>query len=288
MSGIEILENFNEYELSYDQANRAVLPGDTVIKGSTGVEYGYGIVGGAFSKGQILRSARHTDLTVGTTDTVTEAAAIGTDELVDAGAFAGKQFTIPGARGVIKDGPGVGQNFYVKRWVNNDKVKVVVLSDFSGVIDNGKWKTALTTASKYDLFLPGVFFAQDSLTLNDDEGFAQVAATADDIGKARLYIPRDGRLMASWLSTGNPLVAGDRVIKAANGTIQGYNPAGTDAATATTKIAALESAVGYAIHADITGSTNGLVWINGDIKRPSRNFSSPFHVYPYDKVELRS
>jgi hypothetical protein len=288
MGGVEILENFTEYTLTYDVPARGLIPGDTVVKESTGIRYGYGIVGGAFAKGQIVRSARHANLTNGTTNTLTRAQAVGSKRLQDTGAFTGKENVIVGARGVIATGGGIGQNFIVTRWISNDEIEIKVISDFTGLITTGNWKTALTTSSTYNLSHPGIFFAQDSATLNDDEGFAQVAAVAADVGKARIYVPRTGRLMATFDASGNAIAQGERVVKTAGGLIQGIPAVPTNAATLILSLAALDATVGYAIHGDIGGSVDGLIWINGAIPDPSRNISTPFRLDPYIKHEIYS
>lgn len=107
---------------------------------------------GTYKEGQLVRDQTLSDFISGGEGTASAAAAVGTNVLQDTGEFANKD--LRGAIGVITDGGGVGQTFQViahKGTAGNELIIAVNGSDKT----NRGWKTALTTASKYKLRIPG-------------------------------------------------------------------------------------------------------------------------------------
>ena len=153
--------------------------------------YGQFYKNGTYSTGKVVSHLSSDDL--GGDNTVTEAIPIGSTDLIDTGEFANKDYA--GARGVIYDGTGEGQTFYVSSMIkgNDDRVKVVVLAGTTGRNRNSQgWVTALDTTSKYRLWFPGRFeigtgigadviagaVQADSFTVTDDyKPYGYVKAT---------------------------------------------------------------------------------------------------------------
>lgn len=101
---------------------------------------------GTYEEGQIFRDALSSDLISNSgIGTVTAPAEKGSRTLQDTGEFANKPYLV-GAIGEIFEGPGQGQRFIVEGVRDN----ALTIS-----INGNGWETALTTASKYKLFLPG-------------------------------------------------------------------------------------------------------------------------------------
>ena len=102
---------------------------------------------GTYVQGQVIRDSLTADI-VGNSGvgSVTAAAAVDTRELKDTGEFSAKQY-LRGAIGEIYQGGGQGQKFIVVAVADADTLIISV---------EGKgWQTALTTASRYNLILPG-------------------------------------------------------------------------------------------------------------------------------------
>ena len=102
---------------------------------------------GTYTQGQIVRDSLPADI-VGNSGvgSVTAAAAIGTRELKDTGEFSAKQY-LRGAIGEIYQGGGHGQKFIV---VGVPDANTLIIS-----VEGKGWEVALTTASRYNLILPG-------------------------------------------------------------------------------------------------------------------------------------
>ena len=104
---------------------------------------------GSYKKGIVVVDTKSTDL-IGNSGvgTVTSAAQEGSIYLKDTGEFANKD--LRGAIGTIFDGPGIGQSFFVKSVIDANTIEIQLLKKAGR-----GWETALSTASKYKLTLPG-------------------------------------------------------------------------------------------------------------------------------------
>ena len=113
---------------------------------------------GTYGKGQLVKDVDTTDLLGNSgVGTATRAQAVNTNELQDTGEFANDHF-LRGAIGYITGGGGVGQLFQVLKRVDDNTLEIALIADASGNRVVGKksgWQTALTTASTYQLWLPG-------------------------------------------------------------------------------------------------------------------------------------
>ena len=155
---------------------------------------------------RLLRSTKHSDIMSAGNGIVNEAIAVGSDRLKVAGTT-NRDFTasgtgpIVGGLGVITAGGGRGQRFWIKRVVDDDEVVVEVLDN-----DTGKWTTALTTASRFYLWFPGMALQGDGL---DDfvEGVLHVEAEDGDKGKFA-YVQRSGLGLVTLDNTDNGNVVG--------------------------------------------------------------------------------
>ena len=104
---------------------------------------------GTYNRGTVVRDAKSSDLLGNSgTGTVTEAASIGDNTLVDTGEFANKD--LRGAIGAIVEGAGVSQSFQVLDVKDENTLIIEVLYRK----DKG-WNVALDTTTKYRLTLPG-------------------------------------------------------------------------------------------------------------------------------------
>ena len=177
----DVMVNFQDTRKLHDTQEQAL---GYVGRDGIGYKWSYVQFREVMGVGERVRDSVHSDL-ISTDDpgTVSAAAAIGTNRLTDSGKFP-ISTDLAGCIGAIVGGPGAGQNFTVMRRVDSNILEVKVLTTPTDLSDreDGGWDTALTTASEYRLFFPGVVRQGDGLT-DIDRGFTQVAVTADDLNK---------------------------------------------------------------------------------------------------------
>ena len=173
--------------------------------------------------GERVRDSVHSDLI--TTDdpgSVSAAAAIGTNRLTDEGKFP-LSTDLAGCIGAIVGGAGAGQNFTVMRRVDSNILEVKVLTTLTDLSDrqDGGWNVALTTASQYRLFFPGVVRQGDGLT-DIDRGFTQVAVTADDLNKYG-WVQQTGLGFTKLDTSADNVVIGENLVATGAGLVKGFS-----------------------------------------------------------------
>ena len=105
-----------------------------------------GASGTTYNKGELLADL----LDNSGIGTLTTAQAVGSNLIKDTDEFANDDFR--GAIGIIDSNDGIGQTFQVLRVVDKDTLEIALLFEEDG---KSGWKTALTTASTYELMFPG-------------------------------------------------------------------------------------------------------------------------------------
>ena len=238
---------------------------------------------------RLLRSTKHSDIMSAGNGIVSEAIAVGSDRLKVAGTT-NRDFTasgtgpIVGALGVITAGGGRGQRFWIKRVVDDDEVVVEVLDN-----DTGKWTEALTTASRFYLWFPGMALQGDGL---DDfvEGVLHVEAEDGDKGKFA-YVQRSGLGLVTLDNSGNALGQGKAIIPADAGLVQGLS-AGSDPTYAPAEIqrSAQEAAavIGKVLSDTSEGTADVQVLAQLDIPAPGVSFAGARTQNPYNRVSVGS
>ena len=136
---------------------------------------------------------------------VTTDAAIGTRILEDTGEFDGDDFV--GAIGYIYEGGGEGQRFWITKMLNDDKVQIALLNGASGRTGELGWETALTTASKYNLRLPGRFYLGDAIS-EELAGCIQTKVVVTDDYKPFGWVKCKGRGVGRVDISGTTTAAG--------------------------------------------------------------------------------
>ena len=263
------------------------------VHDSQGNRWGYvqinEVSGGAH---RLLRSTKHSDIMSAGNGIVNEAIAVGSDRLKVAGTT-NRDFTasatgpIVGALGVITAGGGRGQRFWIKRVVDDDEVVVEVLDN-----DTGKWTTALTTASRFYLWFPGMALQGDGL---DDfvEGVLHVEAEDGDKGKFA-YVQRSGLGLVTLDNTdnGNAVGQGKAIIPTGSGLVEGLS-AGSDAyAVAEIQRTAQEAAAVVGTVLSDTSEANTVTTVQVlaqlDIPAPGVSFAGARTQNPYNRVSVGS
>lgn len=120
--------------------------------------YGRFVGNGTYNFGVPVRHAEAAELQgAAAGGTVTTAAAIGNNRLIDTGAFTDRD--VEGAYGYIYEGTGAGQHFWVVKRLDNDTLLIACLTGATAPQRklNGGWVEATGTDSKYRLWLPGYF-----------------------------------------------------------------------------------------------------------------------------------
>ena len=173
--------------------------------------------------GERVRDSVHSDL-IATDDpgTVSAAAAIGTTRLTDAGKFP-MTTDLAGCIGAIVEGAGAGQNFTVMRRVDSNILEVKVLTTPTDLSDrqDGGWNVALTTASEYRLFFPGVVRQGDGLT-DIDRGVTQVAVSADDLNRYG-WVQQTGLGFVKLDTSADDAVTGENLVATGSGLVKGFS-----------------------------------------------------------------
>ena len=283
MRGIDVSRG-GIYGSALEQTQSRVL-GDIVVDES-GRKWVYGRFDQEFLVGDLVRDAVTSDMvTVDASQvyaSITSAAAIGTQYLTDSGAFNGKEFA--GAIGQIVTGAGLGQSFTIAAMDTDDRVTIEILSNETALVDAGDegWLTALTTASKYTLALPGAFFQGDEGDADSNyinRGFVQQIIASGDIGKFG-YACKKGLCFAKFNRGGNSLIRGEYIIPDASGAVQG--------APATLTVDDVMNAVGRCVFTDITGSGNALALIEADCPGVARALALPDDMKePLTRITVR-
>lgn len=277
-----ILINFHEGRRLHKQQEHTI--------GQSGVDRGgnfhvYGQFKQAMKFGQIARHAVNPDLVKAADDPVpvTAAAAVGTDEIEATGSF--NHDRIDGAYGIVAVGGGTGQLFVVEKRLSNDKIKVVVLFSNDGPTKstNQTLQTALTTTSRLELFMPGLFYEGDGAPATPDfaAGACQVkgGVGSDDIDKF------------GWLKqTGLTAVLIGTTLSAARGNSlrigTGANIAGKVIATAFDVDPAL--IIGRSmVNAQVSGTAGvNMTWVNLAIPEHPISTLVFDREHPYNKVVI--
>ena len=284
-----ILSDF-DYGMSLHDTQHFALGQE--VYDSQGNRWGYAqieeVSGGAH---RLMRSKEHADFmsaNSGATPNFAAAQGIGTDRITVANTtnanFAASTIkNIIGALGVITTGPGLGQEFWVKRVVSATEIAVEVVRGDDG---NGKWGTALTTASKFALWFPGEVYQNDGVG-NFIEGVLHYNAVTADIGKFA-YLQRSGRgLITLDVSAGAP-GAGDLLVPVASGLVDAMTAPGTaDAAAILAAAKNAASAIGRAVH-DIAGTTDSAILASLNIPAVGVSFAGARTQNPYNRVTIGS
>ena len=241
---------------------------------------------------RLLRSTKHSDIMSDGNGDVNAAIPAGSDRLkVATGSNADFTATttgpIVGALGVITAGGGIGQRFWIKRVVDKNEVVVEVLDN-----DTGKWSTALTNASKFYLWFPGMALQGDGL---DDfvEGVLHVDAKAADKGKFA-YVQRSGLGLVTLnnAAAANDLGQGKAMIPDANGLVEGLSAGSASYTAAEIQRAAQEAAavVGRVVSdtSQAAATTAVQVLAQLDIPAPGVSFAGARKNNAYNRVSVGS
>ena len=241
---------------------------------------------------RLLRSTKHSDIMSVGNGIVNEGIGVGSDRIKVAGTD-NRDFTasgtgpIVGALGVITAGGGRGQRFWIKRVVGDDEVVVEVLDT-----DTGKWTTALTTASRFYLWFPGMALQGDGL---DDfvEGVLHVEAEDGDKGKFA-YVQRSGLGLVTLDNTnnGNAVGQGKAIIPTGSGLVEGLSTGSSNYAVAEIQRTAQEAAAVVGTVLSDTSEANTVttvqVLVQLDIPAPGVSFAGARTQNSYNRVTIGS
>ena len=212
------IERFDYGQIHADQRARLGIE----YTDHNGERWGYIRIREAMTFGEIVRGSKTGDLLSQSPGEVSANSAIGSDVLTAADDFIVSSVTqdLTGALGFISEGPGIGQIFYI---LENDanQAKVFVLTGNTNRARNTGWVTALTDASRFDLFFPGEGRQGDG-TADLVEGVMQVSAGAADIGKF-CWVKRSGLSPVKFDFDGTNATGGGDVVPAAAGLAIGSN-----------------------------------------------------------------
>ena len=271
-----------------------------------GTLYRYCRIGEAFAVGQALRQATHADLVDDSSNAksdVTSASAKGTNKLTATGHFDKANVSYKGALGQIVNNAGSGQVFYVAEKLSADALRIHVISTGTDpfVSGQGGWQTALTTSSEFSLGFPGLALKVNASGDQNKllEGFAQVAATADDIGK-HLWVPFDGVMHVKADTSETSIVQHEPLIVNTHGFVEAYHSVSrTDAAyspdaTGMNAIAEaihaadlrLTNVVGRALLGDIEGTVDKLILAHISVGSRAPSYDLAFTQNPYNVAEI--
>ena len=231
--------------------------------------------------GERVRDSVHTDLiTADDPGTVAADAAIGTDILEDTGKFPASSDLV-GAIGAIVGGTGAGQNFTVIERIDNDKIRVRVITAPTAFNDreDGGWHTALDNTSMYELFFPGAVRQGDGAT-DIVRGITQVAVTANDLNRYGWVQQTGLGFQKIDATSANIPVIGEKLIPAADGLAIGY---------ADTKEVAENAAaeVGRSLLGDFDGAADVLMWTEININNVMQSYRLPHATHPFAKSGQR-
>ena len=128
--------------------------------------YGRFVENGTYNFGRVVRHAGPNDLQGNAAGVFASGnSPIGSDKLIDSGQFANAtRKDVQGALGMISDGAGEGQQFWVVRAIDNNTLQIAVLAAGAAAHRGTGWVEALTggstanTHSRYRLRLPGYFY----------------------------------------------------------------------------------------------------------------------------------
>lgn len=224
--------------------------------------YGRFVQNGTYNFGQVIRHAKVDDIqgsTDGTGGTITTAAVIGNDKLIDTGEFAAyPQNDVQGALGYIYDGTGQGQNFWVIRVLDANMLQIAVLTDRGARHDKNGWARATGTDSAYRLRLPGYFYRGEAYAAADAPEIAGVyqgdqLVVTDDY-KPYGWVRSDGVAYVLADASGQAPTGGGHVIPVAGGLVVGVRDSGTTAAHAVTMAQGAARSIGRALHAEALDS----------------------------------
>lgn len=209
---------------------------------------------GTYNRGTVVRDAKSSDLLGNSgTGTVTEAASIGDNTLVDTGEFANKD--LRGAIGAIVEGTGIGQSFQVLDVKDANTLIIEVLYRK----DKG-WNTALDTTSKYRLIMPGRVYVGTTPASERARGVVQAPVFTVPTGEVRYgFVKQKGLIEGLVDADGTDLA--HLVTYAANGQFVGTT--------------SLVQAVGRSIVGDLTGSVDAMMPFELMIKNDLESFRYP-------------
>ena len=215
---------------------------------------------GTYENGIVVRDAKSSDL-VGNSGvgTVTAASAIDSILLTDTGEFANKD--LRGAIGTIYEGAGAGQSFFVKKVRDANTIEIRLLK--SG---GAGWETAITTASKYRLFLPGRVYIAAAASENKIRGVVPYKSFTVPTGEFRYgYVRKTG--------IGEGLVDGDDTAMSGNGQVT-VTTGGKIIGAANT-LAGVRSAIGECANGDSGVTADALMLIDFRIINNRRSLRRP-------------
>lgn len=230
------------------------------------------------SAGEYAEDQANADLLSGATGTITTAGAANGNTLIDSGEFANDDFV--GAIGCTLGDTianGGGQGFYVTEMIDSNTIGVSVLhGDADPRLSNNGWETATTTSTTYSLCFPGRVKQGDGIPAIP-RGFAQVDidASATPFG----WLKQVG---LGWMKvdvSADALVAGEHVVPAAAGLVEGFTAAGTTA----DEVAQI---VGRCLMGDLAGTVDGLIFGELMIRNDTVSFRFPRRTHPYNAVTI--
>ena len=187
-----------------------------VVMDEHGDRWSYVKAGAAITAGRVVRDSLHTDL-LGNSGigTVTTASRVGSDRLIDSGEFANKEY-LRGGVGIIRAGGAAGTAFYVREVIDDDTLRIVVLSRDLDFKHREGWPVATTTASTYTIKVPGLARHTSTTRRIFARGVAQVDIPSGEYG----YVKQSG---LAWVKLPNSvaIAAGTELVPGADGTIIG-------------------------------------------------------------------
>ena len=230
----------------------------------------------ALTRGEICRDMQHSDFgsVSGIADPgeVSEAAAVGTNRLVDAASTFRKDEVV-GAIGEIVGGAAIGQIFMVTRVVEPTELEVRVFSN-----KKGTWSERLTTASRYRLQFPGVAYQGDVFTVAQiPAGSLQAESAArGKYGWVKLTGPGYLKLDASAQDPGQ----GSLLVPSTAGLVQGIV-----SASLPNLAVGLNAIVGTALWS-LGGTTDRLIWADLNMNTRFRSFKFDSDEHPFNRVDI--
>ncbi len=268
----DVMVNFQDTHRLHDTQEHAL---GYVGRDGIGNKWSYVQFREVVSVGEYVRDSEHADL-IATDDpgTVTAVAAVGTDILEDTGKFPAASDLV-GCIGSIVDGAGTGQNFIVFERIDNDQVRVRVLTAPTAFNDrdDAGWHTALGTDSEYVLFFPGAVRQGDGVT-DIVRGVTQVAVTSNDLNKHGWVQQTGMGFVKLDASSGNTPDRGEKLIPAASGLVIGH------AGTKTVDENAAPS-IGRSLVGDFDGTADVLMWAKIEIDNDMQSFRLPHTTHPF-------